>query len=310
VGAKADTVTDLTDRDSWLAAHRIEFRPPGPVRLGVYEAVAWSGRGFDLGYANPATLLLAVTQDLTDRSGVDDKKVLGFDFTADLAPVTLYGELLVNRIITLDTADQGANDEATTWAQLAGLRWAGPLGLSGADLDLEYAHLDPEVYFHQDRDPRKAFLSEGELIGHWLGPNADSFHARFAVPLGERAGDAAVSFESSRWGVIDGRRGADLGFFGLRKRDKHWITGAVESERVVALEWRRDGLEMPASLVLDAGLTVARVDREGAAAPGRSRAEDARPAMDARQATDGRPAKDGWQAEVRLTLRGGIVTGR
>lgn len=282
--SKADPPVTVTTGDAWLAAHRIEVRPPGPVRLGIYEAVAWSGRGIDLGYANPVAFLLAVTQDLFDRAAaaeganIDDKKTIGFDFAADIAPVSLYGELLINRIVTLD-ADHGPDSDATTWAQLVGLRLANPLGLGGADLDLEYAHLDPEVYFHKDHDPGLALLSEGEILGHWLGPNADSFHARLAMPVGARFGTAAMLFERSRWGVIDGRRGTELGFFGLRKQDKRWITGQIEEERILAAEWRREGFRLAAGLVLDAETRLARVDRSGM----RTRA--------------------GWQAELRLTCR-------
>lgn len=289
-GQKADTLATVTTGDAWLAAHRIELRPPGPVRLGLYEAVAWSGRGIDLAYANPASFLVAVTQDLFDRAAaseganIDDKKVIGLDFAADVAPVSLYGEFLVNRIVTLD-AGQGPNSEATTWAQLVGLRLANPLGLAGADLDLEYAHLDPEVYFHKDRDPGLAFLSEGELLGHWLGPNADSFRARLAMPIGARLGTAALSFDRSRWGVIDGRRGTELGFFSLRKGDKHWITGRVAEERVLAVEWRHEASRLPAGVVLDAETRLARVERSGM------------------------HQRDGWQAELRLTCRAAVQVG-
>jgi hypothetical protein len=291
VGPAADTLSAQTTGDSWMATHRIELRPPGPVRLGVYEAVAWSGRGIDLGYANPVAFLLAVSQDIFDRAAaaeganIDDKKVIGFDFTAEVAPVSLYGEFLINRVVALD-ASQGANGDATTWAQLAGLRVANPLGLAGADLDVEYAHLDPEVYFHKDRDPGRALLSEGELLGHWLGPNADSFHARLGMPVGLRFGDVALSFERARWGVIDGLRGTEIGFFHLRKRDKRWITGRVEEERICAAEWRREACRLSTALALDAEARLARVDRSGMR------------------------TRDGWQAELRLTCRAGVEVER
>jgi hypothetical protein len=289
-GAKADPPAIVTTGDAWLAAHRIELRPPGPVRLGVYEAVTWSGRGIDLGYANPVAFLLAVTQDLFDRASaagdpnIDDKKVIGFDLAADMASVSLYGELLVNRIVTLDV-DQGPDGDATTWAQLAGLRLADPLGLGGCDLDLEYAHLDPEVYFHKDRDPGLALLSEGEILGHWLGPNADSFHTRLTMPVGARFGSASLSFERSRWGVIDGRRGTELGFFSLRKRDKRWITGRVEEERILAAEWRHEVLHLATGLALEVETRLARVERSGMHAP------------------------DGWQVDLRLTCRAALEVG-
>ncbi len=288
-GGKAASPATVTTGDAWLAAHRIELRPPGPARLGFFEAVAWSGRGIDLGYANPAALLVAVTQDLFDRAAatganIDDKKVVGFDLALDVRPVSVYGELLINRVVTLD-ADQGPDGDATTWAQLLGLRLCNPPGLAGADLDLEYAHLDPEVYFHKDGDPGLALLSEGEPLGHWVGPNADSFYAGLSLPLGARLGTAALSFERCRWGVIEGRRGTELGFFSLRKRDKRWITGRIEAENLLSVEWRQASFRLSPGLELQPESRLARVDRSGMRTP------------------------DGWQAEFRLTCRASTTLG-
>jgi hypothetical protein len=105
------------------------------------------------------------------------------------------------------------------------------------------------------------------------------------MPVGARFGTAALSFERSRWGVIDGLRGTELGYFGLRKRDKRWITGRVEEERIYAGEWRHEASRLPAGLVLDAETRVARVDRSGMR------------------------TRDGWQAELRLTCRAALKVG-
>ncbi len=272
-------------RDAWLAAHRFEAAPRPWLRLGFYEAVAYGGRGLDLGYANPVGLLLAVTQDLDDRTGIDDKKVIGFDLSADLRPVTVYGELLINRIVSLDVATKGDSTEISSYAQLAGLRWADPFGLPGADLDVEYAHLDPEVYFHHDNDPGRSFLHEGELIGHWLGPNADDLRIALTLPPLPGRGTARLAFEQARWGVIDGHRGTALGFAGLTRREKEWITGEKEVERFVSLEWTRCGLAGPFGSSLDAGLIAAHVRRTGRT-PGWK--------------------DDGWQVEARLEWSGAV----
>jgi hypothetical protein len=273
------------EEDAYMAAQRIEFHPPWPFRIGFYEAVVYAGRGLDLAYANPIGQLVAITQDVFDRFGVDDKKIAGGDLEVDLAPVTVYGEVLLDRLMSMKNATAGEASEISSWAQLAGLRYADPLGWSGADLDLEYAHLDPQVYFHKDRDRARAFLSGGELIGHWAGPNADDFFASVTVPPSGRFGSLRFWWEQVRWGLIDGERGTAAGFVGLLKKDKHWITGQKQCERIAAVEWERFGWRtfLPGSF--DTDLMCARVMRTGPAEAGSGLAW----------------AQSGWQVEAHLT---------
>lgn len=270
--------------DAYMAAHRIEVHPPGPARLGLYEAVAFGGRGIDLAYVNPVAFLVAVTQDLFDRSQADDKKILGADLQLVLPPVRVYGEFLLNRLVALDSAPEGQESEISSYAQLAGLRLADPLGWSGSDLHVEYAHLDPEVYFHRDRDPRRAFLTEGELIGHWAGPNADVVFAAWTAPPFPRFGTVRLEVEQIRWGNVEGLRGSEMGFIGMKKNEKRWITGSVERERIFSLHWNRPSWGLPVLGTLDAEFTGARVERSGAWSEATS--------------------QDGWQAEFRLLWRG------
>ena len=227
------------DGYAYVASHRVEIRPPLPFRIGLFESVAYGNRPIDLAYTNPIGFFVAMTQDITDRSGTDDKKVLGVDFQADIQPVSLYAELLVDRVVVLDAGQDGPDSEISSFGQLFGLRWANPFGWRGSDLDVEYAHLDPQVYFHNDGDETRSLLSEGELMGHWLGPNAGSVHAALASPPIGRAGTLQLSYEHSRYGILDGKRGTELGFIGLKKRDKQWITGAQGIERIMALRWER-----------------------------------------------------------------------
>ncbi len=270
--------------DAYLAAHRFEFRLPGPATLGLVEAVAYGGRGIDLAYANPVGFLVAMTQDIVDRSGTDDKKVVGADLRLDLPPLTLYGEFLLDRLVVLDSADDGEEAGISSFAELVGLRWANPFGLAGADLDLEYAHLDPQVYFHHDHDIRRALvtddrLGEGRLVGHWLGPNADGLYAALRLPPLRDWGRLELEFEQARWGLVDGLRGAELGFFDLKKKDKEWLVGEVATERWLALSWERHGWRGPLPGTLDWRLSLAHVARSGA--------------------WEG----SGWQAELRLNWR-------
>ena len=261
---------------AYVAAHRVEIRPPWPLRLGLFEAVAYGDRGIDLAYTNPVGFFLAMTQDIFDRSGTDDKKLIGVDVALDVRSLHVYAELLVDRVFVLDAAEEAEESPISSFAQLVGLRWANPLGWADTDLDVEYAHLDPQVYFHKDGDPTRALLSEGELIGHWLGPNADGFFVAWSSPALRRAGRLRLFFEQTRHGIVDGQRGTELGFFGLLGKDKRWITGAHAVERIWALTWERH--TWPTRFgTLDTALTAAHVGRSGAA-----------------------PDDDGWLLELRL----------
>ncbi len=268
--------------DGYYAAHRFELHPRDSWSLGVFEAVAYGGRGIDFAYLNPVGFFVAVTQDVWDRAGVDDKKVLGFDFRVRRAPVEIYGEFLINRVVTLDAADDGDESGITSLAQLIGLNWANPLGLAGADLKLEYAHLDPEVYFHPDGDSRRSLLSEGEVIGHWAGANSDVLFAAFRFPE-FRAGLFRLEFEQARWGLVDGLTGNQFGFIGLTKAEQEWLVGDIVSERTVSLHWEQRDISFPLAGRADSRISLARVVRTGAW-------ESA-----------------GWQMDARLTWHWGRV---
>ncbi|MBM4116660.1 capsule assembly Wzi family protein [bacterium] len=283
--------------EAYVALHRLELRPPGPFSLGLYEAVAYGGRGIDLAYLNPVTFLVAGTQDIFDQSGTDDKKALGLDGRLDLPPLTIYGEFLLDRIVALKVAEP-KGDEAgiSSFAQLIGLLWANPLGLAGADLEFEAAHLDPQVYFHHDRDIRRAFLrddrlGEGRLLGHWLGPNADGLYAALRLPPANW-GRLGLEFEQCRWGLVEGedglwRRGADFGFIGLQKQDKAWLVGERSIERLYRVTWERASWRAPGAGRLDLRCGFTRVERSGLWPP------DA----------GGRVPGDGWQLELGLAWR-------
>ncbi len=288
-----DSTDQVVPGEAYVAVHRLEIHPPGPFSVGLYEAAAYGGRGIDLGYLNPLAFHVALTQDIADQSGTDDKKILGLDGRLDLAPLTLYGEFLLDRLVALEVAEpQGEEAGISSFAQLAGLRWANPFGLAGADLDLEAVHLDPQVYFHHDRDVRRAFvrddrLGEGRLLGHWLGPNADGLYAALRLPPAARWGRFTLEFEQCRWGLIDGRRGEDFGFIRLAKKDKAWLVGERSVERLYRLVWERRDWEAPGAGRLDLRCGLARVERSGLWPAG----------------AGGRVPGSGWQLELGLDWR-------
>ncbi len=270
------SVPDSTTGDSYFAGHRIELALRHNLHFGAYEAAAWGGRGIDLGYLNPVGFIVAMTQDIYDRFGADDKKILGGDLRYDVAPFTFYGEFLLNRLVSGDAAKLGPDSDISSFAELAGGHWSDPAGWSGADLEAEYAHLDPEVYFHKDGSLLRSFVESGEIIGDWAGPNADALHLVVTLPPRDGWGTVQASFQQVRWGVINGLRGTQLGFIGLEKKDKGWITGLVQTERIPMLSWSRPGWRVFVPGRFDTVVNVARVIRTGDW------------------------SGSGWQAEIRL----------
>jgi hypothetical protein len=269
-----------TAGDAYFAGHRLEFTPPWPISIGLYEAAVYGGRGIDLAYLNPVGILVAMAQDIANRTDTDDKKILGVDARLDLPPVTVYGEFLLDRLVSRASADEVEVPEISSFAQLAGLRWANPFGWGGSDLDLEYAHLDPQVYFHHDQDIRRAFVTDSEsledrLLGHWMGPNAEGVYLSLRLPP-TRWGEIALEFEQVRWGLLEGRRGVEAGFFGLARDEKRWLYGEIGIERTLAARWERSGWRLPIPGRLATRLIAARIARSGA--------------------LEG----DGWQVELRL----------
>lgn len=269
-----------TPGDAYYAGHRLEISPPGPFGIGLYEAAVYGGRGIDLAYLNPVGILVAMAQDIANRTDTDDKKVIGLDLRCDLPPVTLYGELMLDRLVSGESAAAADQSEISSFAELIGLRWADPGGWCGADLDVEYAHLDPQVYFHHDRDVRRAFLVDGEsledrLIGHWLGPNADALYIALQMPPASWGG-LGLLYEQARWGLIGGQRGLEAGFVGIQKWEDRWIYGEIATERSAALTWEPPIWRMTIPGEWTARLRLAYTDRSGSL------------------------GGDGWQAELRL----------
>ncbi|MCP4549911.1 MAG: capsule assembly Wzi family protein [bacterium] len=290
-GLEGDILPDYINGDAWIAAHRIELRPPGPLTVGIFEAAAWGGRGLDLAYANPVGFLVSMTQDIWDRSRTDDKKVVGADFRLNLAPVSLYGEFLLDRLVALDAAEKGESAGISSFGELVGLRWASPPGLAGADLDLEYVHIDPQVYFHHDGDPRRFLLTEdtyneGALLGHWLGPNTDGLFVALSLPPRGRLGRLRLEYQKLRYGMLDGMTGTQMGFIDMKRSEKGWISGEVAGLQVCRLTWRRNDLRFGLPGLLDADLSLAHINRTGAWSS---------------VITDER--ESGWQIELRLNWR-------
>ncbi len=153
----------------YLVGHRLDILFHRTFRLGLFETSLFGGEGRppELYYLNP--LQFFHTAQLNEET--DDNTILGLDFTFLPYPgYSIYGQLLIDdfQIDRRVPADQEPNEIGL----LAGFFKAGQVGLFSPDLRLEYVKITNRTY-HQ-RDPCNRYLFRNKLLGHPLGPDADS----------------------------------------------------------------------------------------------------------------------------------------
>jgi len=157
------------EENRYLAVHRISLRLHRKFRLSLFESVTFGGEGRapELYYLNP--LQFFHTAQLNER--FDDNTMLGFDFLFLPAPGwATYGQFLLDDIQVDNSVE--SDKEPAEIGIVAGVFRAGKVGTAIPDVRLEYTRITNRTY-HQ-RKPRNRFLFRNELIGHPLGPDADS----------------------------------------------------------------------------------------------------------------------------------------
>lgn len=151
----------------YLAAHRLDVHVLRGLYLGLSETVVYGNRNIEPSYLNPLMLYHVAEHHLGDR----DNNNMAFDVTfTRLANVTLYGEWFID---DMTTTKIGSNYFGNKFAWVFGAQWSDPIKLKNIDLKAEYSRISPYVYTHWDSI--NIYTHYDKLLGHWLGPNADSF---------------------------------------------------------------------------------------------------------------------------------------
>lgn len=153
----------------YIAAHRLDIRLHKRFRLGLFETTLFGGEGRppELYYLNP--LQFFHSSQLNEN--IDDNTMLGIDYTALLGKgISTYGQLLVDDF-QIDDKSQG-DQEPNEYGIMAGIFKTGRIGTFLPDIKAEYVRITNRTY-HQ-YDPRNRYLYQNKLIGHPLGPDADS----------------------------------------------------------------------------------------------------------------------------------------
>ncbi len=159
-----------TDSSAYLIAHRLQVRLGRRLRFAVSEMLAL-GRNPDWG-----ALLPGVPLKFAEHAGGNrDNSALSTDGEWLWGRGRVYGEFYID-----DFSGPPLEFWGNKFAWVLGGSWQNPLRLP-AELHLEYAHIDPWVYEHDQHNT--AFQSGGALLGSMLPPNSQALFSSADFPL-------------------------------------------------------------------------------------------------------------------------------
>lgn len=174
-----------------IVAHRLDWALAKWLNIGLYEAVIFGKRRFELAYINPINFYRSAEHFLAD----DDNASMGADFELMLIPnVKLYGEFFIDDLNT----SQPGNSFGNKTAFLTGAYWVDAFSIPNLDVRIEYARTRPFVYGH--RAPINTFVNFSTGLGHWIGSNSDDLYTRLQYRF-SRKFYAATTFEIYRHGA-------------------------------------------------------------------------------------------------------------
>jgi hypothetical protein len=161
-------------QNRYLSLHHLQVRPLRSLYIGIGEAILYSSTGLELNYLNP---VLAYHGE--QMNGPTGGNTLGSIHVAAMPArgLTLYGDLLIDDI---QIEKSGPGDlEPNEYGFMAGLRWADPFSLQGADFSSEYTRITNRT-FNGQGGPWEKWLHRNEPIAHFLGNDFDRWLTGFS----------------------------------------------------------------------------------------------------------------------------------
>jgi hypothetical protein len=158
----------------YLVGHRLDILFRKNIRLGLFETSIFGGEGRppELYYLNPLQFFHAAQVNENE----DDNTIVGFDlFWMPWRGLGMYGQMIIDDF-QFDNKSQG-DQEPNEIGWMCGLLRTGRIGTLSPDIKLEYVRIANRTY-HQSQ-PRNRYLYRNELLGHPLGPDADSLSILF-----------------------------------------------------------------------------------------------------------------------------------
>ena len=228
------TVVDATLQQTageQLAAHRLEWQPVDPLRVGISEAVRYRSSGWQWVYA-AGVFPYAIAQRLLAQDEPDSAVALhnnilmSFDAAWRLAPgMRVYGELLVDDL----HSKTRANPDKIAWQ--VGWEGAGMVRDQRLTWGGEYTRVWRYVYTSYFG---RAYEAQGRPIGFPTGPDSRRATLRLAW-------DPSVDWQASaRFSQTDqGENSLDEPYFpGAPRPDGSTFEGIVERARELELGMR------------------------------------------------------------------------
>lgn len=220
-----------SDVTKYLVGHRLEIRPSRHFQFAIHETVVYGERDVEFLYFNPFSPIIISERHL----GNQDNNSVGADFTFFLPRqnLKLYSEIFFD---DFSFAKHLINNFVNKWAVIIGGYWVDPFGINNSDFRFEFIHIQPRVYSHVN--PVNTYSNYNNIIGHWLGPDADDWYFEFVKQFHKNV-RVGLSWEQRRRGVNDIN-------FGERPENDifYFLDGVVERNRFYGLfgRWqiRRD----------------------------------------------------------------------
>jgi len=151
----------------YLAGHRLDYLIKPGLHVGATETVIYGKRDLEFAYLNPIMPIHIAQHHLGDK----DNKTMSLDLTCTLwTGGKLYAEYFIDDMTSSASLTKFYGNK---FSFLLGSHLVAPCRIANTDLRLEYSRVEPYVYTHYDSI--NIYSSYDQLIGHWLGPNADSF---------------------------------------------------------------------------------------------------------------------------------------
>jgi hypothetical protein len=213
--------------DKYLAGHRLEIRPSRSLQLAVSESVVYGNRGIEPLYLNAFVLFLISERHL----GNQDNNSISFDgaFFLHKYRMKFYAEAFVD---DFSFAKDLFRNFVNKWAVLGGFHYADPFGFRNLDFRIEAVRIQPFVYTHTN--PVNAYTNYNNVIGHWLGPDADDWFFELGYQM-TRDFRFALAWERRRRGQNDVNDG-------IRPEDDvmEFLGGVVERNQLYGLsgQWQ------------------------------------------------------------------------
>lgn len=207
----------------YLAAHRLDLLVKPGFTLGATETVVYGSRDVEPAYINPLIPYHVAEHHLGDK----DNNTMSVDFSLNLIPNTrLYGEYFIDDMTSTESLTGYFGNK---FAFLTGITWADALFVPKLDIQLEYARIEPFVYAHHDSI--NIYVNYDKSIGHWLGPNADSFYLLAGYQF-----DRDIRLELSAEHIRKGHGELDTTDRPVNSVKKEFLGGIVESRNLFGIK--------------------------------------------------------------------------